>query len=365
MEKVVYLLGAGFSAPLGLPVVSNFLELSKDMFANEPAKYQHFRPIFTTIRDLSVIKTIYHTDLTNIEDILSIIEMEDGMSHSLAPQSFTQYIRDVIAHYTPDVSPPTEGGSFLATVCSRDDAWNVYGYFVLCLLGHSFTKIAGRKHTNSIEYDPLRPPGIPFEYSVVSLNYDLVLEKAAECINRNCGTSRVFSRSGNDKPEGAFLAKLHGSIDTGRIVPPTWNKAVAAPETITNWRLAHSLLSEANHIRVIGYSLPVADSYVKYLLRAAAQHCEHLKTFDVLCWDPDGSVETRYRDFVALKKLRFVSAKTEDYLRYLRDTHDQRCSTWPATFEPTHLEKAHSDFIDREFQKALERRLYRLREPRP
>ena len=29
MEKVVYLLGAGFSAPLGIPVMGNFLTRSK------------------------------------------------------------------------------------------------------------------------------------------------------------------------------------------------------------------------------------------------------------------------------------------------------------------------------------------------
>jgi hypothetical protein len=32
VDRVVYLLGAGFSAPLGLPVMSNFLMKSKDLF---------------------------------------------------------------------------------------------------------------------------------------------------------------------------------------------------------------------------------------------------------------------------------------------------------------------------------------------
>jgi len=36
LEKVVYLLGAGFSAPLGLPVMSNFLEKSKDIYFADP-----------------------------------------------------------------------------------------------------------------------------------------------------------------------------------------------------------------------------------------------------------------------------------------------------------------------------------------
>lgn len=33
VENVVYILGAGFSAQFGLPIMSNFLEKSKDMYA--------------------------------------------------------------------------------------------------------------------------------------------------------------------------------------------------------------------------------------------------------------------------------------------------------------------------------------------
>ena len=32
-ENVVYILGAGFSAQFGLPLMNNFLEKSKDMYA--------------------------------------------------------------------------------------------------------------------------------------------------------------------------------------------------------------------------------------------------------------------------------------------------------------------------------------------
>ena len=41
MERVVYLLGAGFSAPLGLPVMSNFLEKSKYMYFEESENEEH------------------------------------------------------------------------------------------------------------------------------------------------------------------------------------------------------------------------------------------------------------------------------------------------------------------------------------
>ena len=38
-EKVVYILGAGFSAQFGLPVMSNFLEKSKDMYTLRRSKF--------------------------------------------------------------------------------------------------------------------------------------------------------------------------------------------------------------------------------------------------------------------------------------------------------------------------------------
>jgi hypothetical protein len=49
-------LGAGVSAPLGLPVTSNFLVRSKDMFAANAQKYSHFAEVFKTIKELSIIK---------------------------------------------------------------------------------------------------------------------------------------------------------------------------------------------------------------------------------------------------------------------------------------------------------------------
>jgi len=76
MDKVVYLLGAGFSAPLGLPVVSNFRVKSYELFARDPTKFAHFQEVFDRINELSRIKNFYDANLFNIEEILSLLEME-------------------------------------------------------------------------------------------------------------------------------------------------------------------------------------------------------------------------------------------------------------------------------------------------
>jgi len=62
MEKVVYLLGAGFSAPLGIPVMSNFLMKSKDVYFANPERFKHFSDVFDMINAMSVSKNYYHTD---------------------------------------------------------------------------------------------------------------------------------------------------------------------------------------------------------------------------------------------------------------------------------------------------------------
>ena len=38
-DRGVYIVGAGFSAPLGLPVMSNFLMKSKDMYPLDPERF--------------------------------------------------------------------------------------------------------------------------------------------------------------------------------------------------------------------------------------------------------------------------------------------------------------------------------------
>ena len=90
MERVVYLLGAGFSAPLGLPVMSNFLMKSKDMYSEDPDRYSHFKKVFDRIREMSVCKNYYKADLFNIEEVLSILEISGSSGLSVGTEFATR-----------------------------------------------------------------------------------------------------------------------------------------------------------------------------------------------------------------------------------------------------------------------------------
>ena len=45
-------MGAGFSAPAGLPVMSNFLLKSKDLYFKDQTRYKHFEEVFKKIDQL-------------------------------------------------------------------------------------------------------------------------------------------------------------------------------------------------------------------------------------------------------------------------------------------------------------------------
>ncbi len=87
MENVVYLLGAGFSAPLGLPLMGNFLVKAKDMYWQHPDQFRHFSKVLDTIQKMHVCKSYFESDLSNIEEVLSIPEMQAIIGKSCSRHS--------------------------------------------------------------------------------------------------------------------------------------------------------------------------------------------------------------------------------------------------------------------------------------
>ncbi len=103
MQKTVYILGAGFSKPLGLPIMSDFIDMARDLYATNPEKYKHFSNVFNIIRtELAWIGTAYEINLNNIEEVLSVLEMMRYFDKTKEKEFFeyTQFIKDVINSYT-------------------------------------------------------------------------------------------------------------------------------------------------------------------------------------------------------------------------------------------------------------------------
>jgi len=195
MERVVYILGAGFSAPLRLPLMSNFLQKSKDMYRDDPSNYEHFGDIFKAFDRMSNSKTYYSTDVLNIEEVLSILDMNQRLHEKGKDLKHlvVEYIKDVIRHYTPTLKPyEGEWGTddryesfWYGNIFGPREpspSWYSYGRFVSSIQNLTFEpkgsgdgKILGLRCT--------RDPKPNIHYSVITLNYDLILENVCSFIN--------------------------------------------------------------------------------------------------------------------------------------------------------------------------------------
>lgn len=304
MEKITYLIGAGFSAPLGLPVMSNFLNKSKDLYSSN-TDLDWFSRVFQLIRELSVAKNYYNTDLFNIEEIISILEMESFLGGGDLDKVFSDYIKETISRYTPNIEIPALMASNWHDGFFHGRKMEFMPFFMHLTRMKFFTR--EREISKSIIDQGAR-------YSVISLNYDMVIENFISAINNSFfkGDPVELEKKKYDPTWSKIhLAKLHGTVEEGEIVPPTWAKGTHR-SIVPVWKMASEILRDSNHIRFIGYSLPLADSYLKYLLKSSVLKSERLKSIDVICSDYDGSVKQRYRDFFNIPNFRFANCSFMD-----------------------------------------------------
>lgn len=348
MERVVYLLGAGFSAPLGLPVMNNFLSKSKDMYFEDPKRFGHFPEVLEQIRDFSVVKNYYDSDLFNIEEIFSILEMSSQLEGKRLKKNFIRYLSDVINFYTPNIPPykDTLPSNWHDIMFGVDKSHKNYGYFYAALQNLCIKKPI-RHRVFSIETSN----DIKAFFVVITLNYDRILENYSDYLSSflNIRTDRLnfvseFSNGMETFSERPYLAKLHGSVEFDNIVPPTWSKGVDR-KILSAWQIAYRALIEATQIRIIGYSLPTADAYVKYLLKAAVMKAPHLKNLDVLCLDPSGEVRRKYDEFVRYPFYRFMNCNVSDYLASHQNIYKSRRVGDNQVLEVISLEDFHHHFF--------------------
>ena len=349
-RRVVYILGAGFSAPLGIPTIASFLQSAKDLAEEQPSQFSYFDDVFRSIQILERANNFYSTDRTNIEDLLTIMDLSGQLAEEDEPGLFRRFIRDVIVARTPSVQGSQNVQAWYDMICGRP--WTPYVVFTAALLGY---EIKAKRNfppgfsgpVTSSDYSCSESGGREVAYSVITLNYDAVLETANTQLNGFFGTTRAFEAKAT---AACPLIKLHGSIanDGKDIVPPVWNKSYRDVSGI--WKEALLTLKAANEIRLIGYSLPQPDSQLRYLLRAAAVETRNLRRIDVLCLDPRGEVRTRYQEFVELKDYyrdqyaetgAFQERSVSDYLLGYQDAPQ-----WPNLIRPHELlERSHSQLF--------------------
>jgi hypothetical protein len=352
MENIVYLLGAGFSAPLGLPLMSNFWQKAKEVSRVTEAGRTDVQRVLEKIKTLGNVDTYFDFDQHNIEQALSVLEFSEAFDKDGDIETLKQFVLSVITYYTPKISWSEDVMGNLQwpeSIFGPRNEWQWYGHFVASLFGLNISQytladrvIHGRSNVHRI--------GTEANYSVITLNYDLVLERFCECIQRSiidqfaravtfCDPT-IVSNADIMRPN---LVKLHGSASDGKILLPTFNKTLQHSELPVSWRAAHKILMEAHKIRIIGYSLPQTDSYIKYLLMSAIGGSAELEQLDVICKDDAGDVKTRFDSFIRSKYYRFINGSVEDYLGHLYRLRNMDLANRLIAFD--RLEKAHSEFM--------------------
>lgn len=349
-EKIVFILGAGFSKPLGLPLMGNFIEKAQEMYEKEADQLPHFKKVLDFIKDASYTKNFFDSDLTNIEELYSILEMEKYVGVAPSKSDYSQFIIDVIQKSTPRLEPYNADlpGNWYEFIFGSNAVWRLYGDFVMNLLSLSASPIIKDNKFAGINFSASKDHN--YEYTIISLNYDMILENALQFI---CGSAymdkgRFYFSHNHAEIFQLNLAKIHGSVSDGEIIGPSWNKGLQGPKLTTAWKIAFEALSTANHIRIIGYSLPETDSYIKYLLKYAFMQRPFLRSLDVLCLDDkNDTVKRRYERFILSNKLRFVNKSVEDYFGQLRKELRNAASLInQKTIKFDVLEQAHKRFFD-------------------
>lgn len=298
----VYILGAGFSRSAGLPLMTDFLHRMRDARPwlaqrGRTAEADHITEVLRFRLGAAAAAHRVPVDLENIEHLFSLgIATPDAGLDAALPSAICATL-----DYARQEKQPI---SVSATYKGPDtghlpDEWTV-------------TKLGGTRPTTTVSmpaYDWMLGimcgyfgiQGRPGRASIISFNYDLVVEESLSRIrlpmsyglpDSSTTYDPSWASAGSSDIEPIALYKLHGSMNWGRkgtqrgelgvfgayddlrtanatpvILPPTWRK-VFDDQLAHVWKGAVSAIESATRIVMMGFSIPATDLHFRYLLAA-------------------------------------------------------------------------------------------------
>ncbi len=333
MSDVVFILGAGASKQAGGPLMYEFLDTAALLLAQgrvDEHKSQ-FEQVFRAISALQAVHSKSNLDLQNIESIFTALEV--GKVLQKLPGFDVDEIAETIDALKRLIIVTLQTQMEFPFVDGRIVPHYPYGEFADLLL---YLKK---------EAHPAR------SVSVLTFNYDIATDYALH----NRGLSPNYGFSGPQFGDRTVpLLKLHGSINwatdskTGDvvplsmqdyfkkfgpqgpfyesktisipigsqlqkyfhdftesevepepvIVPPVWSKGEYHQLLSEVWAQAAHELSEAQHIFIIGYSMPETDAFFRLLYGLGTAGSVPIRQFVVANPDRTGAVEGRFRDLL-------------------------------------------------------------------
>jgi len=319
MSNTVFILGAGCSKLAGAPLINEFLDTAYHLHTTgEPTpQSEHFERVFKAIGSLQLVHSKAQLDLNNIETIFNTFEIANTIKK--LPGFHSDEIPQVIRSLKELIVTTIETTLVFPVIHAKLAIPRPYGNFTKLL--DYLTHEATPRQTISIitfNYDiaidlALYLSGIRYDYCIENTDCsDTPLLKLHGSLNWASRTtdnaiipltlSEYFKyyritfpeeRRNVTIPIGTQLKEYfpkHSQEqvnDEPFIVPPTWSKADHYASINSVWARAAYDLGQAEHIFIIGYSLPETDVFFRLLYALGTVGNAPLKSIQIFNPDPD------------------------------------------------------------------------------
>ena len=360
MSSVVFILGAGASKQAGAPLMANFLDVATDLLrANRIGESrERFERVFSAIGGLQAVHSKAHLDLNNIESVFTALEL--GRIIRQVPGTPADEIDSVISALKHLIVKTLETTIPFPTTHSWigvPEPYEAFASLVKHLISDAFPQQTA---------------------SVLTFNYDIAVDMALY----RAGLGPGYAIDAGPRQGPVDLLKLHGSLNwavetsTRRIrpvhlhnylqkytvrpmgqhsqisvpigsqlqeyfrlhaaplaevdpepviVPPSWNKADYHQALSDVWAAAARHLAEAEHLFIVGYSLPETDSFFRHLFALGSVGKSALRRLVV--FNPDSMVDDRFRSMLgpgALARYEFEQATFGQAIGEIRKAFPKR-----------------------------------------
>ncbi len=302
MAKHIFILGAGCSVNAGIPTMDHFIERARDIVISnsDNEELKRYQELFMLLINLRKIHSSITVDLNNLESIYTLLEIASITGSIDNAENYIEILESLILKTIIESSPLVYQGYDLIP----DES---YSFFVRFLKDYAK------------------------ESAIITFNYDLHLDHA---LTSNNLTPQYYIDSENvEIPNGIPLLKLHGSLNWERdndnsinvvkprpielsgktddqkktlehlcsnkpvIIPPSWDKSNKHQGMKPVWKKAADVLENAEFLHIIGYSLPITDSFFKNLLGLGIKD-SFIKAINI--YNPDTNVNKKYEDLFGI-----------------------------------------------------------------
>lgn len=338
MNKVVFILGAGASADGGAPVMADFLDRARDLYFRGAADLsrEDFDAVFKAVGSLQQTHSKSKLDIRNLESIWTAFEMAElvkaeSLLDGAAPLTSLRrlIVQTLCRTTTPDISNDfkitTRGsyGAFADLISeleferqpSLEPAIITFNYDVLLDLALTTRKMSAWYGLEGDRPGNMQQPVLKLHGSInwrttesndgdptiVSADLKGIVDrlKDVHSLGHYNDPTEIFRDLPAALKKWNLAEGIHYDEFDPVIVPPTWDKGKAHAALTRVWQVAAKRLREADHIVVIGYSLPETDAFFRNFYSVATVGPEPLQSFLVYDKAPSGGpVEARFRDLL-------------------------------------------------------------------